>query len=139
MSENTYNKPVPQLDDPAMGPFWQAAKDKRLVAQHCTSCGAWHFPALPICPGCLEQSLEWRDVAKSGTVHSFAVYHRAFHPGFREDLPYAVAIVETPEGVRYTGRIAGDRTGLKVGSKVRTVFFEATEAFTLPMWEIAED
>lgn len=136
MTEKTYSKPIPQLDDPEMGPFWQAANAKRLTAQHCTSCGSWNFPALPVCPGCLEQTLEWADVAQEGTVHSFAVYHRAFHPAFKEDLPYAVAIVETPEGVRFTGRISGHHEGLSVGSKVRTTFLKATEDFTLPMWEL---
>jgi len=138
MSETTYAKPVPNLDDPEMGPFWKAAHAKRLVAQQCASCGSWIFPALPICPSCLEQALEWRDVTPAGTVHSFAIYHRAFHPAFKEDLPYAVAIVETPEGVRYTGRVTEPRDGLAVGAKVRTVFFEATGEFTLPMWELVE-
>ena len=136
MSEQTYNKPVPNTDDPTMAPFWQAAREQRLVAQQCTACSAWHFPALPICPACLEQSLVWRDVTPQGRVWSFAVYHRAFHPGFKDELPYAVAIVETPEGVRFTGRIVGARDGLAVGSEVKAQFVQATDAFTLPVWSL---
>jgi uncharacterized protein len=136
MSDDPYSKPIPNTDDPVMGPFWKAAMQQRLTAQQCTACGAWNFPALPICPACLEQALEWRDVTPRGKVFSHATYHRAFHPGFKEDLPYTVAIIEVPEGVRYTGRIAGPREGLAIGSEVDAVFVKATEDFTLPMWSL---
>jgi len=46
-------------------------------AQHCAS-GRKFFPALPICPSCLEQCRERRDVTPAGTVHSFASFHRGF-------------------------------------------------------------
>lgn len=134
---DAYDKPLPRLNDPDMGPFWKATHEHRLTAQKCTSCGALRFPALPICPTCLELGFEWVDVAPTGTIWSFVVYHRAFHPGFQADLPYTVAIVETDDGVRYTGRVVSDREQVKVGSRVRVVFTDETPDFTLPMWELA--
>lgn len=131
-----YSKPIPRLDDPDMGPFWAAAREHRLTAQRCSSCSVLRFPALPICPTCLEQGADWVDVAETGTVWSFVVYHRAFHPGFQADLPYTVAIVETDDGVRYTGRVVSDREKVAVGARVRVIFTDETDDFTLPMWEL---
>jgi len=136
MTEKAYNKPIPDVDDPQMAPFWTAARDRRLTAQQCTSCKSYRYPALEICPTCLEQGAEWVDVSQEGTIWSFATYHRAFHPGFKEDLPYVVAIVENAHGVRYTGRILGPRDDLAVGAKVRALFVDCTDRFTLPAWEL---
>lgn len=132
-----YQKPIPRMDDPDMGPFWAAAREHRLTAQKCTNCEALRFPALPICPTCLELGFEWVDVSPTGTIWSYVVYHRAFHPGFAADVPYTVAIVETDDGVRYTGRVPSDRKKVVVGSSVKAVFTDETPDFTLPMWELA--
>jgi uncharacterized OB-fold protein len=32
-----------------------------------------------------------------GRVHSWTVAHHPFHPGFKEELPYIVAIVDLEE------------------------------------------
>jgi len=139
MTDMTYSKPVPDVAHPDMAPFWSAAREGRLTAQQCTACKSFRFPTLEICPACLEQGAEWVDVSQQGTIWSFATYHRAFHPGFKADLPYVVAIVENADGVRYTGRILGPREGLAVGARVRATFVECTETFTLPAWELVAD
>jgi uncharacterized protein len=134
---SSYTKPVPRLDDPDMAPFWAAAREHRLTAQRCASCGALRFPGLPICPACLERSFAWVDVSDVGTIWSYVVYHRAFHPGFAAEVPYVVAIVENTDGVRYTGRVIGRRSEVAVGAKVRAVFADETPEFTLVKWELA--
>jgi hypothetical protein len=37
--DSTYNKPVPNVDDPDMGQFWSHARLHQLTAQKCQSCG----------------------------------------------------------------------------------------------------
>jgi hypothetical protein len=74
---------------------------------------------------------------RKGTIWSYVVYHRAFHPGFASELPYVVAIVENADGVRYTGRVIGRREDVSVGAKVRVVFADETPEFTLVKWELA--
>ena len=132
-----YNKPLPRLDDPVQGPFWAAARQHRLTAQKCGNCGTLVFPGLEICPACWERSLSWTDVSAEGSIWSYVVYHRAFHPGFAGELPYVVAIVENADGVRYTGRVVGRRDDVSVGAKVRAVFADETPEFTLVKWELA--
>jgi uncharacterized OB-fold protein len=137
MTDQPYNKPIPKLDDPDQGPFWAAAREHRLTAQRCTNCGALRYPALQICPTCWERGFEWVDVSTEGSIWSYVVYHRAFHPGFASELPYVVAIVENTDGVRYTGRVIGRREDITVGAKVRAVFADETPEFTLVKWELA--
>lgn len=136
MSENTYTKPVPDVADPEMAPYWQATQEHRLTAQRCESCGTLRYPALPICDTCLHEGASWVDVSQKGIVWSYIVYHRAFHPGFQEDLPYVVLIVENEEGVRFTSLLSGPRDGLEVGSPVEAVFEEATPEFTALKWRL---
>jgi len=40
-------------------------------------------------------------------------------------------------GVRYTGRVIGNRDDVAVGAKVRAVFEDETPEFTLLKWELA--
>lgn len=136
MMTQEYTKPVPDVDDPDMGPFWEGTRDHLLLAQRCTACATLRFPAVPICGACLDEGSEWVGVTPAGSIWSYAIYHRAFHPGFAPDVPYVVAIVETPEGVRYPGMVIGPRDDLAVGAPVRAVFHDATERFTMVHWEL---
>jgi uncharacterized OB-fold protein len=129
-------KPMPDVSDPDMRPFWEATRERRLTAQHCSTCGALRFPALEICDVCLSEGADWVDITAEGTIWSYVVYHRAFHPGFEGHIPYAVAIVETPEGVRYTGMIVGGFDGAEVGARVRAVFEDVTPQFTMVAWAL---
>lgn len=136
MTGAAYAKPVPDLDDPDMGPFWSATREHRLVAQRCGSCGALRFPALPICDRCLDEGSQWVDVSTRGTIWSYVVYHRAFHPGFAPDVPYVVAIVENDDGLRFPGTVVGERPKVEIGAPVEAVFEDATERFTMLKWAL---
>jgi uncharacterized protein len=134
MATGSYSKPIPDLDDPDMAPFWRASRDKQLVAQRCTKCSTLRFPALPICDTCLEEDYEWVPVSTDGVVWSYVVYHRAFHPGFEADVPYVVAIVENADGLRFTGNVIGPRDQVAVGADVKATFDAVTPEFTLVKW-----
>lgn len=137
MTTAPYPKPLPDLDDPDWAPFWAATREGRLTAQRCGSCGTLRFPPLPICDTCLGEEARWEDVATTGTVWSYAVYHRAFHPGFAGEIPYVVAIVENEDGLRFTGTVVGDRDRVAVGVPVTAVFDPVTPEVTLVKWVVA--
>ena len=61
----SYNKPLPKIDT-LNKPFWDAAKQGRLVVQHCTACDDLHFPPGPVCPQCLSSDQDWQDVSAAG-------------------------------------------------------------------------
>ena len=129
-------KPLPDLTDKATAAFWRNTHAGRLTAPRCTHCTYLLWPPEVVCPECQHTEFAWEDVPTRGTLWSYAVYHRAFHPGFKDEIPYVVGIVETEDGVRYTGRIDGTREAMAVGAAVEAVFVDESEAFTLPRWRL---
>jgi uncharacterized OB-fold protein len=66
-------------------------------------------------------------------VFSWTVVHRALHPGFSEDLPYAAVIIELDEGVRMVSHVVGlAPDALQLDLPVEVVFEDVTPEVTLP-------
>jgi uncharacterized protein len=125
-------KPLPQIT-PEMGPFWDAARRHQLVAQRCRGCGAFRFPARDLCSACLSREAEWVPVSGRGTVFSFAIMHQVYHPGFADEVPYAVVVIELAEGVRMLSNLVGCPVAdIAVGMPVEVVFEDASPEVTLP-------
>lgn len=79
--------------DPWTEPFWQAAKEHRLVAAQCIDCQTFRMPPTPFCPHCQSQNTQWPQLSGKGTVYSFAVCNRSPFPGV-EDFVYIPVVVE---------------------------------------------
>ena len=125
-------KPLPQIS-PEMAPFWEAARRHQLVVQRCKGCGTHRFPARDLCSRCLAREVEWVPVSGRGTVFSFAVMHQVYHPGFADEVPYAVVLVELEEGARLLSNVIDcPVTELTVGLPVEAVFEDRTPEVTLP-------
>jgi hypothetical protein len=45
--------------DESTQPFWDAAKQNRLVAPKCVSCGTFRLPPSPFCFECQHRDVEW--------------------------------------------------------------------------------
>lgn len=88
-------------------PYWQAAREHRLVIQHCGACGQFWFPPSQSCPHCLASNFTWTPASGRGKVFSFVTYHRVYHPAFAKEVPYVVALVELDEGPRLLTNIVG--------------------------------
>jgi len=128
---------VPNLDDRVAGPFWQAANEQRLVVQRCDACGHLRWPPLSGCPDCLDRSATWVDVAGTGRIWSFAVYHRALHPAFGADVPYVIAVIELDEGPLMTARYTGPAP--LVNDQVEVFFESLVEGVTIPRFRPRSD
>ena len=101
--------------------FWEAARNGRLVIQHCTNCGQLrHYPRL-LCSQCFSDQCAWTEASGEGTVHSWTVAHHAFHPAFADELPYTLVTVDLKEGVRALGRWREGQTPT-IGQAVRCRF-----------------
>jgi uncharacterized OB-fold protein len=104
--------------------FWEGVRAGRLVIQRCTACRTLrHYPQ-PMCPVCRALGFDWAPVSGRGTIYSFTVAHRAFHPAWQAHVPYAIATIELDEGVRMVCDLLG--TPLEevvIGARVE-VFFE---------------
>ena len=71
-----------------------------------------------------------------GKLYTWTVIHQRYHPGFAEEIPYNVSIVELEEGPRLTTNIIGcTNDDLRVGMEVEVVFDDVTEEITLPKFK----
>ena len=134
MSE--YMKPLPTLTDENR-PFWDACRAGRLSLQKCTNCSHARYPISPFCPHCLSGDFEWSELSGRGTVFSYIVFHQAYHPGFKADLPYNVALVQLEEGPRMYSNIVGTPNDqVRIGDEVEVVFDPVTPEVTIPRFRI---
>lgn len=119
-------KPMPDRSD-EMAYFWDQARSGVLVQQYCSNCHTFLSPPAYDCMACHSgpNHIIWQAVSGRATVHTFNVYHRPYHPGFEDDLPYNTAIVELEEGPFLATRITGCENGeIRVGMPVSVTFVE---------------
>jgi len=126
----------PDVNDPGTAPFWAGTRDGKLVVQACTKCGYLRWPPGPLCNECLSEGTEWKEISPTGTLWSYAVYHRAMNPRFKNDVPYTVALVELDDGPRMYGRLVPNGAKVEPGQPVRAVFQEIEPGLSVVNWEI---
>jgi len=137
----SYSGILPDIDDPLTAPFWAAARDGRLVAQRCARCGTFRWTPAEICPECLSSETDWAPLSGRAVVWSYAVYRRAMHPAFKAAVPYTVAMLELPEGIRMLGMVrtsSGDADAdgeVRIGDEVEAAFEAVTDEVTLVRWD----
>ncbi len=131
MTTTEYQKPLPRPTIVSR-PFWEAARQHRLVVQQCRQCGnLQHYPR-PFCVRCLATDLDWRECSGRGTVYAFTVVRQAASAAFAPDVPYVLATVELEEGPRLATNIVGcPPEAVRVGMPVQAVFDDVTPEVTL--------
>ena len=114
-------------------PYWDAAREGRLIVQECQECHVLRHPPLPRCPGCHASHLGWREVSGEGAVYTYTVVRHPTHFAFAGKVPYVLAIVELAEGPRLVTALVGVEPGeVRVGQPVRVVFREVADGVVLP-------
>jgi uncharacterized OB-fold protein len=98
---------APRVDVDSVA-FWAGLREHRIVLQRCDTDGRFRFPPMPSCPHCGTPGGVDVEVDGHGVVYSWVVVHRALTPGQEGEVPYTIATVELPEGVRMVGRLDGD-------------------------------
>jgi uncharacterized protein len=132
------SKPLPRRDG-LNGEFYAHCAQGELRFQKCSACGAWRHMPRYSCAGCGSDQWSWAKSSGRGTLYSWTVCHRAFHPGFAKDLPYAVAIVALEEGPRMVTQIVDKRPEeLKLGMPVEVVFEMASPDVVLPKFRASQ-
>ncbi|MGH7774170.1 MAG: Zn-ribbon domain-containing OB-fold protein [Candidatus Binatia bacterium] len=128
------SKPLPEIT-PVTQPFWEAAKDKRLVLQRCNSCGSFVWCPRPYCSECGSNQLVWTPVSGRGTIYSFTIIREVVGRGargFEKEIPYVVAWIDLEEGPRLVSNIVQcpiDK--VEIGMPVEAVFEEASPGIFL--------
>jgi uncharacterized OB-fold protein len=117
---------------PEEKPFWDAAKQHRLVLQCCSKCGRVRYPIGPTCPWDLSNDFEWKQMSGRGVVHNFVIYHKPWIPYYRDKVPYALVQVELEEGPRLTTNLLEVPVDqVRIGIPVEAVWEDVTDAVSL--------
>ena len=110
-------QPVPDVDTRG---FWEATAAGTLAMCRCKACRLWMQPPLERCRLCGEAT-EFEPVSGDGTICSFTVIHHPAVPGYLEDLPYVVAMIELVEqkGLLLPTRLRDAKPGeTRIGQRV---------------------
>lgn len=139
---------LPTIDDEG-APFWQAAKEGRLLVQACAACGRLRHPPRPMCPSCHSTDRTWNEVAGTGTIWSFVVPHPPLLEPYTSVAPYNVVVVEldAEPRIRFVGNLLSDPDAgldsidpatIGIGDPVEVAFKtfvrQDGSTATLPVW-----
>jgi uncharacterized OB-fold protein len=127
--------PLPDVDDLVMRPFWEGAREGRLMQQRDRVTGATVWPPKPLYWKGGDR-LEWFEARGTGRVHTYVVAHEPFLPALHHLLPHIMVVVELDEGARIVGHMVRcTPDAMRFGLPVRVVFKRLTDRVTLPVWE----
>lgn len=103
--------------------YWREIPTRyRLEAGRCRKCGKIVFPARRICPACRGTEWEKTNLSWKGKVVTSTVVQVA-PTEFAMEAPYAVAVVETPEGARLMTQVVDcEPSDVQPGMEVSLVF-----------------
>jgi uncharacterized OB-fold protein len=138
-------RPVPVPDEASL-PFFEGTRRHQLMLLRCRDCQhpmwpASHSGSLPVtsnCHRCFSADLDWVAAEGTATLYSFAVMHQPY-PGFEDDVPYNIALVELSEGARCLSTVVGCHLAdLVIGMPLTVVFEELNDQFSLPKFRRSE-
>ena len=113
MAERTI--PAPPMN-PEVQPFFDAAKQGKLLVKRCAACNEFHHYPRAICPFCGSDRTEWKEASGRGVIYSWSVLRRA-------NPPYALAYVTLAEGpTMMTNIVDCDLDKIRIGQNVKVVF-----------------
>lgn len=116
-------------------PYWNAARERRLLIRKCNACGSLHFMPRYLCPTCWSERLEWVESKGTGSVHSFTVIRRAATAAFATRVPYVVALIDLDEGVRMIANVIGENAlSVNIGDRVKVTFEDRGDGALIPQF-----
>lgn len=128
---NTYTKPLPE-PNAVTQPFWDGAKEHRLVLQRSKKTGRYVYYPRAVSPFGVNDEMTWTTVSGRGTVYSYTIARRPTAPQWAADAPYVIAIVRLEEGPHLTTNIVGcDPEGVRIGMQVVATFADVSADITL--------
>ena len=134
-----YNKPVPvpQVESDL---YWEKCKEHELWLRYDNDAEQAYFYPRDISPITFSRNTSWVQASGKATLYTYAIVHRAPHPGFVGDVPFVTALVELEEGpIMPTNIVMDDPTPekLQIGMALEVVFEDITDDISLPKFKPA--
>ncbi|MBF6600302.1 MAG: Zn-ribbon domain-containing OB-fold protein [Dehalococcoidia bacterium] len=129
-------RPLPQ-PTPETQEFWDGARRHELRLQRCNACGRAYFFPRPFCPRCASDDVGWFTASGKARLYSYVISHRPA-PGFKDDVPYVIAVVELEEGPRMMTNIVGVEPkpeNLPIDLPLQVTWERQSDEITLPLFE----
>lgn len=124
--------------EPETQPFWDAAKQGRLMLGKCGACGRLHYYPRPMCPHCWSVDVELTPASGRGVVYTYSTVYVNDLPPFNARLPYVAASVELEEGLRITTNIVDcPPKALRIGMPVTVRFEPIADEVVIPVFRPA--
>jgi len=134
LTDEDLKKPLP-VPQKWSKPFWEGAKQHKLLLKKCQDCGHIDHPPYLYCTNCMSENSKWIEASGRATLYAYCVNEYGVPFYFMPDLPYVVALVDLDEGPRMISNIVEcDPKELKNGMKLEVVFDDVSPEVTLPKW-----
>lgn len=131
----SYNKPVPSID-PDSAPYWEGAKEGRLMIQRCNATGQTFLYSRQLVPGVVDSEVEWIEASGKGTIYSYTVARRPAGAAFADAVPYVIVSVELEEGARVMSNLVTDNPDdVAIGQAVEVIFDAVSDELTIPKFK----
>ena len=128
---------VATKDDFFSKPFYPLEK-VALMGSRCRNCGEVYFGKAIACQNCRSEDLEDTALGHEGTLYTYTIIRNkppGDYKGSDPFEPFAVGLVELPEGIRILAPLAGcSFDGIKIGMKLQLSideFYEDEEGKTV--------
>jgi uncharacterized protein len=134
MNDISSAKPLPVITD-LTRPFWDAARQGRLVMQKCAQCGTSNFHPKPWCIECGSRELVWTATQPLGSVYSYTVSRSVAmnSPVWAADLPVILCLVDVDDGARMYAQVTHCKPDeIHVGMRVQVYFEPLGDGIAIP-------
>jgi hypothetical protein len=135
------DRPLPQPMTPEAKPYWDGAREGKLMVPRCQACRkAFMYPRV-LCPHCGSRDITWIQASGRGRLYSFEIAHQILNKAFKVKTPVVLAMVELEEGPRLLTNlvnVAPDPKAIRCDMPVEVVFEKLTDQVSLPMFQPAK-
>lgn len=119
------------VDLTAVG-FFDALKEKKLLASHCEICGSVQCPPRTICPNCWSEKVSGIEMCGKGILRTYTIVNigltQMIEAGYDRFKPYCSGLVELEEGPVVSAQILGvdvsQPESIKIDTSLQAVFVE---------------
>ena len=129
-------RPLPESVDHVFEPYFRGLHEHRILVPRCGRCGTTQFPPREVCAHCQNLEFVWFEAPTTGTIYTFCIAHRPFHPWFADKVPYASVVAQVADGVCIMGAcFTSEIDDVRCGADVTAAFVSEGD-LTILEWRL---